>query len=218
MNRVLRYLFLFLVVITTSCSDEEGQYANLTGTVTFWTKNIGGTNPVVTLNGNEATISQNYSSAPICNASGCATFALAPGTYQYTASGSQSWSGYITISSDGDCVTQELVNNSSSYANAIFWTQTDLGCGNISVYIHGTSGTISGHYSSTPSCGSYGCANFYLPVGTYTFTATCITYNWEGEIEITEGDCSTMMLYLGDKSSDKQSESITSKDQCQNSK
>ncbi|MCE1166886.1 MAG: hypothetical protein LWX70_02195 [Sphingobacteriia bacterium] len=218
MNRVLRYLFLFLVVVTTSCSDEEGQYANLTGSVTFWTKNIGTSNPVVTINGVDATISQNYSSTPSCGASGCATFALAPGTYQYTAFGNQSWSGYITISSEGDCVTQELINNTSSYGNATFWTQTDLGCGGIIVYINGTNGTISSYYSSKPSCGSYGCANFSLPVGTYPFTASCNTYNWEGEIEITSGDCSTMRLYVSDKSSDNQSETPTSKDECSNSK
>lgn len=214
MTKSLRYLLLLFIVIIASCSDEEGQYADVSATVTFWTKNTGSSLPNVTINGKNATITQSYTSAPLCDAYGCATFILAPGTYQYTATGDQSWSGYITVTASDECLTQELVVTPSAYGDGTFWTQTDLGCGNITVIINGVSRIISSYYASRPSCGSYGCANFNLPVGTYPFTASCNSYNWEGEIEITDGGCSTMRLYVGDKSSNNQTSFPPAKDEC----
>ena len=79
---------------------------------------------------------------------------------------------------------------------ATFWTNSDLGCGSISVTCSSQSGTITSYYSSgTPSCGASGCANFTLPPGTYSFSASCTNKTWNGTITVTQGGCSTMRLY-----------------------
>lgn len=77
-----------------------------------------------------------------------------------------------------------------------FWIQNDLGCGNIYVTLEGQgSGTITSYYSSSPSCGASGCANFSVPAGTYTFSASCDGYTWNSTISVTDGQCSKMQLY-----------------------
>ena len=79
--------------------------------------------------------------------------------------------------------------------NAMFWTQSDLGCGTISVTLNGSGGSISSYYSSgAPSCGASGCANFTVPAGTYTFTASCSGQTWDGNITVSAGGCSKMKL------------------------
>lgn len=80
--------------------------------------------------------------------------------------------------------------------SVMFWTATDHSCGPISVTINGQSGTVSSYYSSgTPSCGASGCANFTLPVGTYSYTASCSGYSWgNSSITVTEGGCFKMKL------------------------
>lgn len=85
----------------------------------------------------------------------------------------------------------------STTGNIMFWTQSDLGCGQINVTVSGQSGTIGSYYSSgAPNCGANGCANFTLPPGTYTFSATCQNYSWNNTITVTAGGCSKMRLYL----------------------
>ena len=80
---------------------------------------------------------------------------------------------------------------------ATFWTQSDFGCGNITVYVSNTSGTISGYFSSgNPGCNADSSANFQLSPGTYDWTASCSNYNWSGTITINEDNCSTMQLTL----------------------
>lgn len=80
--------------------------------------------------------------------------------------------------------------------NVMFWTQSDQGCGNISVTLYGQSGTISSYYSSgAPSCGGSGCANFSIPAGTYSYSASCQGYTWSGSVTSTAGGCFKMRLY-----------------------
>ena len=86
--------------------------------------------------------------------------------------------------------------DSSTSGKALFWTSSDLGCGDITVTLSATTGVISSYYNSgTPDCGATGCANYTLPVGTYNFTAKCSTKNWSGSITITANGCSKMRLY-----------------------
>lgn len=80
--------------------------------------------------------------------------------------------------------------------NATFWVQSDLGCGNITVVINGISRFISYYYSSNPSCNASGSANFELPAGTYSYSASCTNMTWSGTITVTNGGCSTMKLTL----------------------
>lgn len=78
----------------------------------------------------------------------------------------------------------------------MFWIQSDLGCGNITVTISGVSKTITSYYSSSPSCGSSGCATYNLSPGTYVYTASCSGYTWgPSNITISSGGCSKMQLY-----------------------
>ncbi len=87
--------------------------------------------------------------------------------------------------------------NGNGTGKATFWTQSDFGCGNISVYISNTSGTISGYFSGgNPGCEANASANFQLTPGTYEWTASCGNYNWNGNITVNEGSCSTMQLTL----------------------
>ena len=80
---------------------------------------------------------------------------------------------------------------------ATFWTQSDFGCGNITVNISNTSGTISGYFSSgNPGCDADSSANFQLAPGTYEWTASCSNYNWSGTITVNADSCSTMQLTL----------------------
>ncbi len=87
--------------------------------------------------------------------------------------------------------------NGNGNGKATFWTQSDFGCGNITVYISNTSGTISGYYSTgNPGCNAGSSANFNLPPGSYEWTASCSQYNWSGTITINADSCSTMQLTL----------------------
>jgi hypothetical protein len=80
--------------------------------------------------------------------------------------------------------------------SVIFWTSKDFGCGNITVNLQNAgSGTISSYYSSTPTCGAPGSANFSsVSPGTWSFTASCSSRQWSGSLPVTAGQCSTMHL------------------------
>lgn len=82
--------------------------------------------------------------------------------------------------------------------NITFWTQSDHGCGPISVTIsNGQTGTINSYFTSgLTSCGASGCANFTLPSGNYSYTATCSGYTWSNSFTITAGSCSLKKLIL----------------------
>jgi hypothetical protein len=93
----------------------------------------------------------------------------------------------------GDC--DDSGGGGSTTGNAMFWTSSDLGCGGIYVFISNSSGAISQYYSGgTPNCGASGCANFTLPPGNYSYTASCSSWNWNGTITVTAGGCSRMRL------------------------
>ena len=83
----------------------------------------------------------------------------------------------------------------STTGQGMFWVASDLGCGSITVTCAGISKTITGFYSSsTPACGATGGANFDLPGGTYSYTASCSGKTWSGNINITNGSCSRIQL------------------------
>ena len=89
-------------------------------------------------------------------------------------------------------------NGGTSNGQAMFWISSDLGCGNISVSLNGTSRSISSFYSSgTPGCGASGCATFTLAPGTYSYTASCSGYSWTGRtVTVSSNGCSTIQLTL----------------------
>jgi len=79
--------------------------------------------------------------------------------------------------------------------NVIFYTKSDLSCGNITVMISNQSGTISRFINGIPACGDNTGANFSLPAGNYTFSAECSKFKWPATpITITAGQCFKMEL------------------------
>lgn len=71
------------------------------------------------------------------------------------------------------------VNNGSCtyYGDVTFWFGSNMA--NATVSIAGQTGVISQYYpSGAPSCNAAGCANFSLPEGTYTYTATSSQFTW----------------------------------------
>lgn len=67
---------------------------------------------------------------------------------------------------------------------------------NATVNIDGQVGTVNGsyYYASTPACGAAYCANFTLPIGTYSYTASSTYTNWNGSVTITKNGCATVLL------------------------
>lgn len=86
---------------------------------------------------------------------------------------------------DGTCMYNGSVtfyyNSSGSYAT---------------VYLGSSySGQITQYYPSTPpSCGSSGCANFTVPVGTYNWTASSTWSNWSGQVIVSKNGCQLVLL------------------------
>lgn len=82
--------------------------------------------------------------------------------------------------------------------DVMFWTNSDYFGGRIKVTFRNATMTLTHYYStSTPSCGSQGCATYEnVPIGTYSYHAENSWYTWNGEITVREGQCSKMRLYV----------------------
>jgi hypothetical protein len=78
--------------------------------------------------------------------------------------------------------------------SAVFWYNSNGTTATVNV--GGLTGYITQYYSGyNPTCGSGGCANFTLPVGTYSFYAQSTFSTWSGNITITKNGCTKMLLY-----------------------
>jgi hypothetical protein len=85
----------------------------------------------------------------------------------------------------------------SSDGQISFWIGYDYQCGPITVTVNGQTRSITGYYSNgINDCNSSGNANYTLSPGTYSFTATCQSYNWSGTFEIKANGCLRMNLTL----------------------
>ncbi|MFZ4796762.1 MAG: hypothetical protein ACOYMA_04665 [Bacteroidia bacterium] len=87
-------------------------------------------------------------------------------------------------------------SGSTSNGSIVFWVGSDLGCGTVKVNLNGSTGNISSYYSSSPSCGASGCANFTLPPGSYSYSASCGSYTWSGTVNATSNGCYKLQLTL----------------------
>lgn len=79
--------------------------------------------------------------------------------------------------------------------SVIFWMSS--GDYNVDVTVNGATSTISSNYSSTPECGSSGCASFTLSSGTYSYHAeedALFPTTWAGNITVPKGGCQTLKL------------------------
>lgn len=192
--------------------DGGGEGGSTTGEAMFWVQSdLGCGSITVDIYGHGSkTITSYFSSGtPDCGSGGAATYNLSAGTYNYSASCSnQTWEGTITVEA-GSCSKMQLTGSGGSgggggddggggtgTGQGTFWTQSDLGCGSITVNVSGYgSKTISSYHSSgAPDCGSGGAATFDLPAGTYNYNASCSNETWEGTITINPESCSTMQL------------------------
>jgi hypothetical protein len=86
-------------------------------------------------------------------------------------------------------------NGTCSYeGNVTFWSWSPGKKQTVS--IGGQTGYITTYYSTTvPSCGSSGCANFTLPVGTYYYNATATDNGpWNGSVKVMKNGCTLELL------------------------
>lgn len=106
----------------------------------------------------------------------------------------------ITISQISSCaedIIDDTITNFplESIGQAMFWTDTDLGVGSITVSCNGITKTFNSYYNSgAPSCGALGAANFNLNPGTYSYSANGGALTWNGSITVNSGGCSKMNL------------------------
>jgi len=112
------------------------------------------------------------------------------GTISVTASANNSASQRTaTITVNGGDITRTInVTQSGNRGDIMFWISKDFDCGWISVTLSGQgTRSITGYYSSAPSCGSGAfSANFRdLVHGTYSYTASCSGgRSWSGTVTL----------------------------------
>lgn len=79
--------------------------------------------------------------------------------------------------------------------NVTFWQQSGSGYGITVVSLNSVTSNITSEYGGAPACGEGGCAVFNgIEVGTYTYSASDGTDNWNGSVTVSEG-CKTIQLY-----------------------
>lgn len=85
-------------------------------------------------------------------------------------------------------------NGSCTYnGNVTFWYNSNGT--NATVNIGGQVGYITSYYpGNDPSCGSTGCANFTLGVGSYNYSASSTFSNWSGTVSVTKNGCKLVLL------------------------
>ncbi len=102
-NLALAFMAFVLIVGFNACTPKPGK-------IVFWVDADLGCGVIdVTINGTTKSITSYYSgSTPSCDDAGCATFELAPGSYNWTAACTGStWSGTSTVTTEG-CFKMQL--------------------------------------------------------------------------------------------------------------
>ena len=96
------------------------------------------------------------------------------------------------------CKKEDLVPTiptGPSSGDVMFWTSSDLNCGNITVAVGSSVKLITGFYNtSIPTCGAANTASFTLSPGTYSYAASCTGKTWNGTFTVTAGGCSSVQL------------------------
>lgn len=111
---------------------------------------------------------------------GCNTLEVYPDTRAYL---------YVREETTEPGGSDDGENDGTSTGQVMFWLNSDLGCGSITVHCNGQTKTITGYYASSPECGADGSANFTLEPGTYNYSASCSGLSWEGTVTATAGEC-----------------------------
>jgi hypothetical protein len=117
------------------------------------------------------------------------------GSYSYriqNSSATKIWQGTIDVPNYGMCVAIKLVNSGggtgsgSTNGNVMFWTKNST-IGTITVNFNGQTNQITKYQSSgSPSgCQVLGFANYNLPTGTYSYTASSVSgIQWSGSVNV----------------------------------
>ena len=115
-------------------------------------------------------------------------FVSYPNTGTYTLKLTAQGNGKVNISSQTITVVPAM-------GTVTFWESGTPLHNVTTVTINSTTAQITSAYTvGTPACNQSGCASFYLPSGTYSFTATDGTSNWNGSVTIGIGTCLTQEL------------------------
>lgn len=184
--------------VNGACSCPQG-YSGLhcdssnTGLVTFWASSNCNDGPInVTCGTYNAKITEYFpADTPTCGSQGCANFRLYAGTYNYSAAnGDSAWNGTVVVTLNG-CTLERL---GCATGNITFYFDT-AGENAATVTIGGNTGQVTTSYTtSVPTCGAPGCANFSLPTGKYTYTATSSSGTWSDTVTITANACILKLL------------------------
>ena len=194
MKKALFIIPIIAMLLIASCKKDDGNQNYSTANLTFWTAINCSPNPItVKVDSQTAMITEYFpNAAPTCGNQSCANFNLPAGTYTYTATnGDTTWNGSVSVTKGG-CTMQPLY---CSTGNVTFWV--DSAANNIKVTLdNGSTHITTAFPTTTPTCGTLGCANFTLHAGTYTYTAiTSLNVGYTGTVTVGNDSCTLVKIY-----------------------
>jgi hypothetical protein len=210
--KFFRILLLLFVAIAVSCTEEEPEdFVNNENTDYYGNWKRDGVETWVNFSGSTATTCNNgvQTVGTFDSSEPSMTFVIQGETITFPLefNGDTMWMGVPDQAVDTNVAarytrTSTFCDGSGGGGgdgdgNITFWIQSDFECGNISVTLQGQgSSTISAYYGSSPDCGASGCANFTVPAGSYSFSASCDGRTWEGSLTVSENQCFKMQLTI----------------------
>jgi len=195
MKKIIFFSSIAALLLMASChKDNRGNNDGYVSNLTFWTASNCSPNPItVTINGQSSIMSDYFPNVvPGCGTQGCANFNLGAGSYSYSATnGDTTWTGTVSVDK-GSCTLQQLF---CSTGNVTFWV--DSAANNIQVTMGGGAANITTAFpTTTPTCGTAGCASFTLHPGTYAYTAiTSANIGYTGSVRVGNDSCTLVKLY-----------------------
>lgn len=135
---------------------------------------------------------------------------LSVGTYKIkanTTGGRYIWPDYSFTITENECTfipygcttgNPNTTPSNSSTRTVSFWNRTGSGYGTVKVTLSTYTSSITTDYSSSPTCGSIGVANFYnMPNSTLYYAAYEVGGNatWSGSVPSSSTNCYIVELY-----------------------